>query len=118
MVSSSYILPVVKIAHINEKFIYQLTISYICQTNESHPPSWSRTLIAIAITFVTLATIAFLLRLFSRVKISWKPAIEDLFLRIGLLFSYLLSTYVVIGAFRHLPGSILFFLNVCQAINC
>jgi hypothetical protein len=76
--------------------------------DQRESPSWSRTLIAIAITFVTLATITFLLRLFSRNKTSWKPAIEDLFLGIGLLFSYLLSACVVIGAFRSLPGSLLF----------
>lgn len=76
--------------------------------DQRESPSWSRTLIAIAITFVILATIAFLLRLFSRLKTSWKPAIEDILLGIGLLFSYLLSTCVVIGVFLYLPGFLLF----------
>ncbi|KAJ5811535.1 hypothetical protein N7474_007836 [Penicillium riverlandense] len=57
-------------------------------------PSWSRTLIVIAITFTVLATIFFALRLYSRKKTSWKPAIDDVFLGIGLLFSYLLSACV------------------------
>lgn len=66
-------------------------------SDQRESPSWSRTLIAIAIIFVFLATIAFLLRLFSRLRTSWKPAIEDVLLGIGLLFSYLLSACVVIG---------------------
>ncbi|KAJ5293771.1 hypothetical protein N7508_008592 [Penicillium antarcticum] len=62
--------------------------------DQRESPSWSRTLIALAITFVAVATIAFLLRLYSRSKTTWKPALEDAFLGIGLLFSYLLSACV------------------------
>lgn len=76
--------------------------------DQRESPSWSRTLIAIAITFVILATISFLLRLFSRLRTSWKPAVEDLFLGIGLLFSYLFSACVVIGALGRFPDPLLF----------
>jgi glucan phosphoethanolaminetransferase (alkaline phosphatase superfamily) len=73
---------------------------YVAIENEKpqqEPAHWSRTLIAIAIAFVVVATISFLLRLYSRRKTTWKPAIEDVFLGIGLSFSYLLSACVIIG---------------------
>lgn len=58
---------------------------------------WSRTLIAIAIATVVIATISFILRLYSRRKTAWKLAIEDFFMAIGLVCSYGLSTCVIIG---------------------
>lgn len=64
---------------------------------QQEPAHWSRTLIAIAIAFVAVTTISFLLRLYSRLKTTWKPAIEDVFMGIGLSFSYLLSACVIIG---------------------
>ncbi|GES64624.1 integral membrane protein [Aspergillus terreus] len=58
------------------------------QLVQEEPNHWSRTLIAIAIMTMTLATIAFVLRLYSRQKTNWKLAIEDLFMGLGLLCSY------------------------------
>lgn len=59
---------------------------------------WSRSLIAIAITFVVIATIAYLLRIYSRQKKTvWRVALEDVLMGIGLIFSYLLSACVIIG---------------------
>lgn len=69
------------------------------EADQRESTQWSRTLIAIAITFVLLATISFLLRLYSRQKTTWKPALEDVFMGIGLSFSYMLSTCVIIGTF-------------------
>ncbi|CEO58475.1 hypothetical protein PMG11_03198 [Penicillium brasilianum] len=59
---------------------------------------WSRTLISIAVTFVAMATISFLLRLWSRQKTKWKLALEDVLMGVGLVFSYLLSACVIIAA--------------------
>ena len=68
-------------------------------TDRRESPSWSRTLIAIAIAFVVVATIAFLLRIYSRQKTVWRVALEDVLMGIGLTFSYLLSACVIIGKF-------------------
>ncbi|KAL2822942.1 hypothetical protein BJX63DRAFT_426773 [Aspergillus granulosus] len=61
---------------------------------------WSQTLIAIAFAGVILATAFFLLRLFCRTKTNWKLAIEDLFMGVGLVFSYGLSTCIIIAAYN------------------
>jgi hypothetical protein len=61
---------------------------------------WSRTLIAVAFAGVILATIVFLLRLFCRTKTNWKLATEDLFMGVGLVFSYGLSTCIIIAAYN------------------
>ncbi|KAL3484684.1 hypothetical protein BJX62DRAFT_248201 [Aspergillus germanicus] len=61
---------------------------------------WSRTLIAVVFAGVILATIFFLLRLFCRTKTNWKLATEDLFMGVGLVFSYGLSTCIIIAAYN------------------
>ncbi|KAJ5304423.1 glutathione S-transferase [Penicillium atrosanguineum] len=66
--------------------------------NQQEPAHWSRILIALAIAFVLVTTISFLLRLYSRRKTTWKPALEDVFMGIGIVFSYLLSACVIIAA--------------------
>jgi hypothetical protein len=67
------------------------------QLDQEEPNHWSRTLIAIAIMTMTLATISFVLRLYSRQKTNWKLAIEDMFMGLGLLCSYGLNVCVIIG---------------------
>ncbi|KAL5356141.1 hypothetical protein BJX96DRAFT_142368 [Aspergillus floccosus] len=70
------------------------------QPEQEESNHWSRTLIAIAIMTIVLATIAFVFRLYSRQKTNWKLAIEDIFMGLGLLFSYGLNVCVIIAAFN------------------
>ncbi|KAJ5219368.1 uncharacterized protein N7498_001467 [Penicillium cinerascens] len=67
-------------------------------TDPRESAHWSaKNTLAIAIVFMVVATIAFLLRLYSRQKTVWRVALEDVLIGIGLTFSYLLSACVIIG---------------------
>ncbi|KAL2788197.1 hypothetical protein BJX66DRAFT_340471 [Aspergillus keveii] len=69
-------------------------------TDQRESTSWSQILITIAFVGVILATVFFLLRLYCRRKTNWKLAIEDLVLGFGLVFSYGLSTCIIIAAYN------------------
>lgn len=85
-----------------EMLLLSLKTRYVAirtEANQQEPAHWSRILIGLAIALAVLDTISFLLRLYSRGKTTWKPAIEDVFMGIGILFSYLLSACIIIGTF-------------------
>ncbi|KAF9888621.1 hypothetical protein FE257_008553 [Aspergillus nanangensis] len=66
----------------------------------AEPDQWKRTLIAVPIVGATLATVSFLLRLWSVHRIGRRWDIGDLFLGLGLLFSYGLTICAIIVAFN------------------
>ncbi|KAF9892551.1 hypothetical protein FE257_001660 [Aspergillus nanangensis] len=100
------------LAHGNLRYPQTHNPRYTVDEEENRHESayWSRTLIAVAIASVVAVTLSFVLRLYSRLKTNWKPALEDVFMAIGLVFSYLLSACVIIaacnGAFAISMGSL------------